>query len=79
MQILILHYDFRAFHQENVFFSHENSNTKILQNICLEIKVGQKVAIIGKSGSGKSTMIDLILGDIFLSLYTIGIKNSTFP
>ncbi len=47
---------------ENVFFSHENSNAKILQNICLEIRQGQKVGIIGKSGAGKSTLIDLILG-----------------
>ena len=33
---------------ENVFFLHENSNTKILQNISLEIKQGQKIGIIGK-------------------------------
>jgi len=47
---------------ENVFFSHENSNTRILQNISLEIRRGQKVGIIGKSGTGKSTLVDLILG-----------------
>ena len=47
---------------ENVFFLHENSNTKILQNISLEIRQGQKIGIIGKSGAGKSTLIDLILG-----------------
>jgi ATP-binding cassette subfamily C protein len=47
---------------ENVFFSHENSNAKILQNISLEIKQGQKIGFIGKSGAGKSTLIDLILG-----------------
>jgi ATP-binding cassette subfamily C protein len=47
---------------ENVFFSHDNVNTKIIQNICLEIRQGQKVGIIGKSGAGKSTLIDLILG-----------------
>jgi ATP-binding cassette subfamily C protein len=47
---------------ENVFFSHENSNTRILQNISLEIRRGQKVGIIGKSGAGKSTLVDLILG-----------------
>ena len=47
---------------ENVFFSHENSNAKILKNFFLEIKQGQKIGIIGKSGAGKSTLIDLILG-----------------
>ena len=47
---------------ENVFFSHDNLNTEIIQNICLDIRQGQKVGIIGKSGAGKSTLIDLILG-----------------
>jgi ATP-binding cassette subfamily C protein len=47
---------------ENVFFSHKNSNVKILQNISLEIRQGQKIGFIGKSGAGKSTLIDLILG-----------------
>ncbi len=47
---------------ENVFFLYENSYAKILQDICLEVKQGQKVGIIGKSGAGKSTLIDLLLG-----------------
>ena len=47
---------------ENVFFSHENSSAKILQDICLEIKQGEKVGFIGESGAGKSTLVDLILG-----------------
>jgi ATP-binding cassette subfamily C protein len=47
---------------EDVTFSHENSNTKILKEISLEVKQGQSIGIIGKSGAGKSTLIDLILG-----------------
>ena len=47
---------------DNVTFVHENSNTKILEQISLEIKQGQSVGIIGKSGAGKSTLVDLILG-----------------
>ena len=47
---------------DNVTFVHENSNTKILEQISLEVKQGQSVGIIGKSGAGKSTLIDLILG-----------------
>jgi ATP-binding cassette, subfamily B, bacterial PglK len=45
-----------------VDFSHENSNTKIIKEISLEINRGQSIGIIGKSGAGKSTLIDLILG-----------------
>jgi len=61
---------------KNVFFSHENSNTKILQNISLEIRQGQKIGIIGKSGAGKSTLIDLILGLIKPSKGKILIDDS---
>lgn len=35
---------------------------KILSNICLEIKKGEKIAIIGKTGEGKSTLCKLMTG-----------------
>lgn len=34
----------------------------ILKNISLEIKQGEKIAIVGDSGSGKSTLIKIIMG-----------------
>lgn len=43
----------------NVSFSYPNSK-KILSNIDLEIKKGEKVAIIGPTGSGKSTIVNLL-------------------
>jgi ATP-binding cassette, subfamily B, bacterial PglK len=45
----------------NVCFGYNPKNL-ILQNIAVEIKLGESVGIIGESGSGKSTFIDLILG-----------------
>ena len=38
-------------------------NVKILDNINLEIIAGDKVAIIGENGSGKSTFVKAIMGD----------------
>jgi ABC-type multidrug transport system fused ATPase/permease subunit len=46
----------------NVDFSYEDKNEYILENINLEIKKGSKVGIIGKSGEGKSTFLDLLMG-----------------
>ena len=43
---------------ENVSFKYENLN--ILNNLSFEIKKGQTVALVGQSGSGKSTIANLI-------------------
>ncbi|WP_422877904.1 peptidase domain-containing ABC transporter [Ktedonosporobacter rubrisoli] len=46
----------------NVSFQYDQQAPKILQNINLEIKAGQKVALVGRTGSGKSTLGKLLLG-----------------
>lgn len=45
----------------NLNFSY-NKNKEILKNISLEIKAGEKVALIGASGSGKTTLAQIIAG-----------------
>ena len=42
----------------NVFFKYEKE--PVLKGISFSIKKGQMVALVGKSGSGKSTMVDLL-------------------
>lgn len=42
-------------------FSYNSDNKSALQNLSLDIPVGQKIAIVGKSGAGKSTLVNLIL------------------
>ena len=49
---------------KNVYFSYqdEKDNTiKVLKNFSLKIKAGEKVAIIGATGIGKSTLLKLLL------------------
>ena len=49
---------------ENVNFSYPGSSQTLIRNLNLEIKAGDFVAIVGPSGGGKSTVVDLILGII---------------
>ncbi|UCD38683.1 MAG: ATP-binding cassette domain-containing protein, partial [Fidelibacterota bacterium] len=45
---------------EDVTFTYEGSGKPALYNISTEIRKGEVVALVGMSGSGKSTFIDLI-------------------
>jgi ATP-binding cassette, subfamily B, bacterial PglK len=47
---------------ENISFSYEGTSQKTLQNINLNIGCNQTIGIVGSSGSGKSTIIDILLG-----------------
>lgn len=46
---------------ENVSFSYPDTDSLVLKNINLSIESGSKVAIVGKNGSGKSSLISLLL------------------
>ena len=47
---------------ESASFTYPGAEHNAIQEISLEIKPGQQVALIGPSGAGKSTLADLILG-----------------
>lgn len=46
---------------ESICFSYEKQN-KILKNISLDIKKGEKTVFLGENGSGKSTLFFLLNG-----------------
>ena len=46
----------------NIYFKYESRDNIVLNKFSLKIKKGEKIALIGKTGAGKSTLVDLILG-----------------
>lgn len=47
---------------KNVTFSYPGSDREILKNFSVKFKDGEKVAIVGENGAGKSTFVALLLG-----------------
>lgn len=64
----------------NVSFCYPNAKTRSLNNISLEIKPGETLAIVGENGAGKSTFSRLLLG-LYLptdgSVYIDGLDTKT--
>ena len=47
---------------KNVSYRYKNTNKNIITNLDLTINKGDKIGIIGETGSGKTTLIDLLMG-----------------
>ena len=58
---------------ESIAFKYPNSDTTTLQQMSINIKQGEKIAIVGHNGSGKTTLAKLLLG-----LYKPTIGNIQF-
>ena len=59
---------------DNVSFSY-TKDKKLIENLSLDVKEGQKVAIVGPTGSGKSTLINLLMRFYEVDKGSISIDN----
>lgn len=64
---------------ENVSYTYEDTNIKAIQDISFSVKKGETLAILGKTGSGKSTILSLIsrLYDVTNGKITVDNKDIT--
>ena len=47
---------------ENIYYHYPNSQTEVFQGASLTINKGESVGIVGSSGAGKTTAVDIMLG-----------------
>ena len=66
----------------NIFYKYPNKNQNVLKNINISIDSFKSTAIVGFTGSGKTTLIDIILcllkpqkGEILIDDFVINNKN----
>ena len=57
---------------ENLHFSYSKNKVEVLRGVNCEIRKGERVAVLGSNGAGKSTFFSLITG--ILTNYTGSIK-----
>lgn len=67
--------NFKSINLINVSFKYPNSKKNTLNNINITIPFKSKIGIVGMTGSGKSTLIDIISGLIFPTNGKVKIDN----
>jgi ATP-binding cassette, subfamily C, bacterial CydCD len=68
--------EFSTIELSNLSFTYPNETNPALENINLTIQRGQNIALVGTSGAGKTTLINLLLGFIQPTSGQIVIPNS---
>ena len=64
---------------DNVSFAYPGSDTNVLQNLSFDIQKGQTLAIIGATGSGKSTICSLLARHFDPTTGQISIDSKALP
>jgi ATP-binding cassette, subfamily B, bacterial PglK len=60
---------------KDVSFRYPGATDSALQNISLEVFEGETIAIVGSSGAGKTTLVDIILGILMPTSGTVHVSN----
>jgi ATP-binding cassette, subfamily B, bacterial PglK len=72
--------EFNQIELNKINYTYPSVNKQVLYNLSLKIKSGETIGIIGKSGAGKTTLIDVLLGLLeptkgFIKINNLDIKE----
>lgn len=59
---------------ENLTFGYEKNNI-LIKNFNFKVEKGDKICVIGKNGKGKSTLLKLLIGELYQNSGSIDINN----
>ncbi|EHO49550.1 thiol reductant ABC exporter subunit CydC [Lentilactobacillus kisonensis] len=68
---------FKQLDIDNVTFKYPDGDRDIVKNISMTIHPGEKVALLGPSGTGKSTFLKLLVGDLIPNTGKIEINGQS--
>jgi len=54
----------QAVEVDNIAFAYEGAERKIFNNLSFSINAGERIAIIGENGVGKTTLLKLLMGEV---------------
>ncbi len=66
---------------ENVHYKYPNTDNYVVKDFSLDVKAGECIAVVGASGSGKSTIMNLIIGFLIPNqgnIYIDGVNLTEF-
>ena len=61
---------------KDVSFKYSSNTKEVLNKINFKIKKGERIGIIGKTGSGKSTLVDILIGLLYPTSGSVFIDDS---
>ncbi len=64
---------------EDVLYAHEDADGALLEGLDLVIERGERVALLGPNGTGKSTIMRLITGELSPQRGTVRLGNNVTP